>query len=278
MKTINREEFINRLNKNKEKIDQYVRDYFSQDIFIDKLMLYGCDGGKRVRASLYLESKKMFSRELSDIDYKFALAIEFIHAYSLVHDDLPSMDNDDFRRGKESLHKKFGEDLGVLAGDALLNESAILLMNTCQEDNSYIKAASYLLERASKSGMIYGQILDLRHPKDYDLDYILEVYARKTSDLFRASCLGAALSAGLCDEDLENIEKYAYNLGLSFQIQDDLLEDNYEDELNILNTLSRSDALSLLKELNFKAKKAIIQFEGNEFLTYLVDYLSERTY
>lgn len=273
-----KEEFIKQLIQNKEIIDKEVNDYFSPDIFIEELMLYGSDGGKRVRASLYLESKKMFSHNLTSLDYRFALAIEFIHAYSLIHDDLPPMDNDDYRRGRESLHKKFGEDLGILAGDALLNEAAIILMSVCMADNSFIKASKYLLERSSKSGMINGQILDLRHPESYDLEYILEVYARKTSDLFRASCVGAALSAGICGEDLENIENYAYNLGLSFQIQDDLLEENYEDELNILNVLSRSDAISLLKELNFKAKKAISRFDENEFLTYIVDYLSARTY
>ncbi|WP_296126703.1 polyprenyl synthetase family protein [uncultured Anaerococcus sp.] len=275
---MNKEEFIKILNKNKMDIDKRVRAYFTKEGLINKTMTYAADGGKRIRASLYLESKKMFSGTLSEDDYKMALAIELIHAYSLVHDDLPAMDNDDYRRGIESLHKKYGEDIAILTGDALLNEAAIILFDIAINNNTYLKAGKYIMERASKRGMIQGQILDLRKDVKVDKSYLLEVYSKKTSDLFKAACIGAALSAKANDREIKLLTLYAENLGLAFQIQDDLLEDTYEDELNILNIMTKEEAISLLDSINKDAREAISNFSHNEFLTYLIDYLSKRSY
>src|SRR5574344_1344879 len=124
---MNREKFLEVLNNNKNIIDRKVQNYYNLEGLIEKAMLYASDGGKRVRAFLYLESKKMFSQGICDNDYRLALALEFIHAYSLVHDDLPAMDDDDYRRGKDSVHKKFGEDIAILTGDALLNEACLII-------------------------------------------------------------------------------------------------------------------------------------------------------
>lgn len=275
---MNKEEFIKLLNKNKKDIDERVRAYFTKEGLINETMTYAADGGKRIRASLYLESKKMFSGTLSEDDYKMALAIELIHAYSLVHDDLPAMDNDDYRRGIESLHKKYGEDIAILTGDALLNEAAIILFDIAINNNTYLKAGKYIMERASKRGMIQGQILDLRKDIKVDKSYLLEVYSKKTSDLFKAACIGAALSAKANDREIKILTLYAENLGLAFQIQDDLLEDTYEDELNILNIMTKEEAISLLDSINKDAREAISNFSHNEFLTYLIDYLSKRSY
>lgn len=275
---MNKEEFIKILNNNKTDIDKRVRAYFSKESLIDQTMTYAADGGKRIRASLYLESKKMFSGVLTENDYKMAIAIEFIHAYSLVHDDLPAMDNDDYRRGMESLHKKYGEDLAILTGDALLNEAAIILFDLAIDDKIYLKACKYIMERASKIGMIQGQILDLRKDAKVDKSYLLEVYSKKTSDLFKAACIGAALSLNASDKEIKLLTAYAENLGLAFQIQDDLLEDTYEDELNILNVMTKEEAISLLDSINNEARDAILNFSHNDFLTYLIDYLSKRSY
>lgn len=275
---MNKEEFIKILNNNKTDIDERVRAYFSKESLIDQTMTYAADGGKRIRASLYLESKKMFSEMLTENDYKMAIAIEFIHAYSLVHDDLPAMDNDDYRRGMESLHKKYGEDLAILTGDALLNEAAIILFDLAIDDKIYLKACKYIMERASKRGMIKGQILDLRKDAKVDKSYLLEVYSKKTSDLFKAACIGAALSSNASDKEIKLLTAYAENLGLAFQIQDDLLEDTYEDELNILNVMTEEEAISLLDSINKEARDAISNFSHNDFLTYLIDYLSKRSY
>ena len=275
---MNKEEFIKILNNNKKDIDERVRSYFPKKGLINETMTYAADGGKRIRASLYLESKKMFSSSLSEEDYKMALAIELIHAYSLVHDDLPAMDNDDYRRGMESLHKKYGEDLAILTGDALLNEAAIILFDVAIINNTYLKSSKYIMERASKRGMIQGQILDLRKDVKVDKSYLLEVYSKKTSDLFKAACIGAALSAKASHRQIELLSLYAENLGLAFQIQDDLLEDTYDDELNILNIMTKEEAINLLDSINKDARDAISNFSHNEFLTYLIDYLSKRSY
>ncbi|MCW6701608.1 polyprenyl synthetase family protein [Anaerococcus sp. NML200537] len=275
---MNKEEFIKILNNKKKDIDERVRSYFPKKGLINETMTYAADGGKRIRASLYLESKKMFSSSLSEEDYKMALAIELIHAYSLVHDDLPAMDNDDYRRGMESLHKKYGEDLAILTGDALLNEAAIILFDVAIINNTYLKSSKYIMERASKRGMIQGQILDLRKDIKVDKSYLLEVYSKKTSDLFKAACIGAALSAKASHRQIELLSLYAENLGLAFQIQDDLLEDTYDDELNILNIMTKEEAINLLDSINKDARDAISNFSHNEFLTYLIDYLSKRSY
>ena len=273
---MNREKFLEVLNDYKNIIDQKVQDYFKPEGLIEEAMLYASDGGKRVRAFLYLESKKMFSQKISENDYKLALAIEFIHAYSLVHDDLPAMDDDDYRRGKESVHKKFGEDIAILAGDALLNEASLILSKIGLDNRDYLNAGFYILERASRKGMIGGQVLDLRKGKAYDKDYLFDVYSKKTSDLFKAACVSSAIVSGRNQEDILKFENFADNLGLAFQIQDDLLEENYQDELNILNLISRNEAFDLLYDINKKAKENISHFNDNEFLLYLVDYLTNR--
>lgn len=275
---MNKEKFLKIFNDDKDLIDKKVRFYFSPDSILEEAMAYATDGGKRIRAFLYLECKKMFSCNLCEKDYKFALALEFIHAYSLVHDDLPAMDNDDFRRGQPSTHKKYGEDIGILTGDALLNEAAIMLFQLAKDNDSYIKAGLYILQRASRFGMIGGQVLDLRRGASYDLDYLLDVYKKKTSDLFKAACVSAGLASRVSKEYLEKIEIFAENLGLAFQIQDDLLEETYEDELNILNVMSKDEAIVLLDKVNKRAKDSIKDFQNNEVLSYLIDYLSSRSY
>ena len=275
---MNEEKFLAILKEDKDIIDRKVKSYFNPTNKLEEAMAYATGGGKRIRAFLYLETKKMFSQEITENDYKLALAIEFIHAYSLVHDDLPAMDDDDYRRGKESVHKKFGEDIGILTGDALLNESCLILFDLGKENESYLKAGSYILNKASRFGMIKGQVLDLHRDKTYDVAYLLNVYKKKTSDLFKASCLAAAIVENQNQEKCSNIEKFAENLGLAFQIQDDLLEDTFTDELNILNVMEKKEADILLDEVNKKAKDSIKDFEKNEVLTYLVDYLSSRSY
>ena len=275
---MNKEKFLKIFNEDKDIIDKKAKSYFSPVNILEEAMAYATDGGKRIRAFLYLETKKMFSQITDEDDYKLALALEFIHAYSLVHDDLPAMDNDDFRRGQPSVHKKYGEDIGILTGDALLNEAAIILFDLAKSNASFIKAGSYILQRASRFGMIGGQVIDLRRGASYDLDYLLDVYKKKTSDLFKAACVPAGIVSGVDEEIIGKIETFAENLGLAFQIQDDLLEDTYEDELNILNVMSKDEALVLLDKVNERAKDSIKDFQNNEVLSYLIDYLSSRSY
>ena len=272
------EKFLKLLNENKIKIDREVKSYFNPENILEEAMAYSTDGGKRIRAFLYLECKKMFSSNITELDYKYALALEFIHAYSLVHDDLPAMDDDDYRRGKESVHKKFGEDIAILTGDALLNEACLILFDLAKEDSSYLEAGLYTLKKASRFGMIDGQVLDLKRTKNYDFTYLTKVYKKKTSDLFKAACVSASLITNQGQAINKNIENFAENLGLAFQIQDDLLEDTYTEELNILNVMTKDEALDILDEVNIKARKSIKDLQNNEILLYLIDYLSSRSY
>jgi possible geranyltranstransferase len=273
---MNKEDFLKKLDDNKKIIEKKISTYYDKDYKLAEALFYAMDSGKRIRANLYFETLKMLDHQISELDVDFALAIEMVHAYSLVHDDLPAMDNDDFRRGKPSMHKKFGEDIAILAGDALLNEASFLIFDIANKNPTYIKAGRYLFNHTGYKGMIDGQVLDLRHPKTYDKDYLLNVYDKKTSDLFKACIVSAALISQVDEKATKILEDYAYNLGLAYQIQDDLLENTYKDELNILNVMVKTDAIYLLDLINAKARENILQFKKNDFLLFLVDYLSVR--
>lgn len=273
---MNKEDFLKKLDDNKKMIEKKISTYYDKDYKLAEALFYAMDSGKRIRVNLYFETLKMLDHQISELDVDFALAIEMVHAYSLVHDDLPAMDNDDFRRGKPSMHKKFGEDIAILAGDALLNEASLLIFDIANKNSTYIKAGRYLFNHTGYKGMIDGQVLDLRHPKTYDKDYLLNVYDKKTSDLFKACIVSAALISQVDEKATKILEDYAYNLGLAYQIQDDLLENTYKDELNILNVMAKTDAIYLLDIINAKARENILQFKKNDFLLFLVDYLSVR--
>lgn len=263
---------------NKNLLDEEIKNYIKGESLIEKAMLYALESGKRIRASLFLETRRLSNNKISKNDLLFALAIEMIQAYSLVHDDLPAMDDDDYRRGKESLHKHFGEDLGILTGDALLNEASKLMFEISSRDSSFIEASLYLLSKTGKEGMIEGQILDLRRRKDYDKDFLLEVYDKKTADFFKGSIVAAALVNGFDSKIIKSLEKYAYYLGLGFQIQDDLLESEYGDEINILSLMDLEASKELLDDINDKCKKEIENLENNEFFLFLIEFLSKRQY
>lgn len=278
---MNKKDFELILDNDKKIIDNNFASFFDQSYNLYQPLVYACQGGKRIRAALFFETLKMLGKDIDENATKFALALEMIHAYSLVHDDLPAMDNDDFRRGEPSLHKKFGEDIAILTGDALITEASRILFEICKKDPGYILSAHLLMEMASFKGMIYGQVLDIKAEENIDLDYLLLVYEKKTSDLFKAAILGAALAfandfESRDPENFINLKQYSINLGLAFQIQDDLLEEDYENELNILNLMKKDQALKLLEDINRKAKENISKFSNNEFLLYLVDYLAVR--
>lgn len=273
---MNRDIFLKSLEDNKKLIDNRLQSYFDKSYKLYNPIIYSIDSGKRIRASLFIETLKMLDYSIGDDAIDFALAIEMIQAYSLIHDDLPAMDNDDWRRGKASLHKKYGEDLAILTGDALLNEASFLVLDISARNPIYTKASRYLFDHTGYKGMIEGQFLDLRRKDGYDLAYLLKTYERKTADLFKGSIVSAGIVTRLSDEDINKLKSFAKNLGLAYQIQDDLLEENYQEELNILNIMEKSKAYDLLNEINEKAKDDIRKFRKNDFLVQLIDYLSKR--
>lgn len=199
---------------------------------IHQAMRYSaCGGGKRLRAMLAMEACGL-KGEASGRALPLAASLEMIHAYSLIHDDLPCMDDDDYRRGRLSNHKLFGEGLAVLAGDALLTEAFVVLSRLPEliglAPDITVRVIAQVAEAASTRGLIGGQVADLEAegmPVDDQAPGILRgIHTRKTGALFRASLLGGALVGGLDGSDLAAVESYAEHFGLAFQIVDDLLD------------------------------------------------------
>ena len=184
-------------------------------------------GGKRIRPILMLETYKLFGGSNKAIE-SFVAAIELIHTYSLVHDDLPAMDDDELRRGKLTTHAKFGEAMGVLAGDGLLNYAFEIALDTLDETKGADNRAviKVLAKKAGIYGMIGGQVVDVEAEKQYGisknrLDFIYEL---KTGALIEATMMIGAILGGATDEEVEQIEDVAKKIGLAFQIQDDVLD------------------------------------------------------
>ena len=182
-------------------------------------------GGKRIRPAIMFEFCKLCGGNESDC-LDFAVALEMIHTYSLIHDDLPCMDNDDLRRGKPSCHKVFGEDIALLAGDTLLTEAFRIAANAELKPEITVKAISILSSCAGLHGMIGGQVLDLsfeeNNPDEFEL---IDMYSRKTSNLLIAAAVLGCFAAGKTDEaTIRNSTSYARDLGIAFQIIDDILD------------------------------------------------------
>lgn len=180
-------------------------------------------GGKRIRPVLCLAVADMLGVKLDRVA-RYAVAIELIHSYSLVHDDLPAMDNDDYRRGQLSTHKKFGEAIGILTGDALLNYAFEFCLETPNFDKHDAKALKILANYAGCSGMIAGQVLDLQneHNNQACEKVLYEIYNNKTAKLLTAPLLIASVMAE--DKYYNQLESFGYHLGAMFQIVDDIMD------------------------------------------------------
>jgi geranylgeranyl diphosphate synthase type II len=214
----------------KDELEQWISDYFDDKPEIDnrnfESMIYSIKvGGKRVRPLLMLFTYAMYKRDYRGI-MPFAAALEMIHTYSLIHDDLPSMDNDDLRRGKPTNHKIYGEAIAILAGDGLLNEAMILMLNQCLDGNlNKIKASTAIASASGSQGMIAGQICDiLSEGKTISEEELLYMHRNKTGQLIKVAIVSGAILANAHVEDLTNLSEYGEKLGLAFQIKDDILD------------------------------------------------------
>lgn len=223
---------------------------------IEDAMKYSLEsGGKRVRPMLVLEFCRICGGDVNKA-LPFAVAIEFIHTYSLIHDDLPCMDNDDMRRGKPSSHKKFGEANALLAGDALLTHAFSALASAQLDARQIVDAVKTLSDYAGVNGMIGGQIIDLEgERKNLGIDDLFLMDKLKTAALITSACVLGCIAA----ENYENIPvavKFAENLGIAFQIVDDIL-DYLEGETNSDIVSGKSTYVSLLglDEARRKAEK-----------------------
>lgn len=251
------------------------------------------NGGKRIRPILLLEFYKLCGGN-DDCAYNFACALEMIHSYSLVHDDLPCMDNDDMRRGKPSCHKQYGECMALLCGDALLTESFSVASKTMGIDsNRVVKAIAHLSASAGNAGMIGGQVIDMTLNTDADDTVLFEMYRLKTGALLKTACACGCILAGADDEKVAIAEKFGEKLGIAFQIIDDILDfqgdakllgkpvgsDEKNNKDTIVVRLGVEYCRELAKKYTEEAYECLEAFDGdNTALRQLAAYLLERNY
>lgn len=215
---------------NRNFINDYLSIYFNNKGSYNKIIYDSASyslniGGKRIRPILFLLTYGLYKENYKDV-IEMASAIEMIHTYSLIHDDLPCMDNDDLRRGMPTNHKKFGEDVAVLAGDMLLNEAMSLMMKfSIKYGERALLASREIAEAAGPEGMIGGQIVDIiNEGKDISKEELLYMHSKKTGELIRASVVAAGIIAEASKNDLEILNEFGIKLGLAFQIKDDILD------------------------------------------------------
>ncbi|MBW6410951.1 polyprenyl synthetase family protein [Clostridium weizhouense] len=218
------------INNIKNEIDNYLKQYFegkdSYNKSVYEASSYSLNiGGKRIRPILFCLAYGIYKEDIKKA-IPMAAAIEMIHTYSLIHDDLPCMDDDDLRRGEPTNHKVFGENIAVLAGDALLNEAMILLMrNSLILGENALKASYEIANAAGAEGMIGGQVVDiLSEGKKISKEELEYMHSKKTGELIRASVVSGGILANIPNEDLEALDEYGKKLGLAFQIKDDILD------------------------------------------------------
>lgn len=213
----------------KKKIDDFLQRHFEDKGSYNKLiyesMAYSLNvGGKRIRPVLALLTYRLYKDDYENI-IPMAASIEMIHTYSLVHDDLPCMDNDDLRRGKPTNHKKYNEAIAVLAGDGLLNEAFNLMLSCNIEEGLKLQVIRIISEASSVEGMIGGQVVDiLSENREIEKEELYYMHRKKTGELIKASILVGAILGGASKNDLELLNIYGEKLGLVFQIIDDILD------------------------------------------------------
>jgi len=229
---------------------------------------------RRLRALMMIAFYELFGGK-KEVIYKFAAALEMIQAYSLIHDDLPCMDDGLIRRGKECSHLKFGESTALLAGDALLTQAfEIISSDEILETKNALKCVNVLARCAGAKGMILGQFLDLKF-LDHSMskEEILEMYSLKTGALFIAASKIGSLLAGASDSNVKLAEEYAKNLGICFQIVDDILD----KDSSLFRSEDSTMAEEMVAKLVIRCKGILRKFEGDiSFLECMTDFIHRR--
>ena len=235
------------------------------------------NGGKRLRPALLLEWYSMCGGKPEDV-LAFACGLEMIHCYSLVHDDLPCMDNDDFRRGKPSCHKVFGEALAVLAGDALLNRAfeIMSIRSDVIPAERQLAAIRQMSQFSGVCGMIGGQTMDMHCNAGGDRAFMEEMVCLKTGALIKAACMCGCILAGGSQEMLSAAEEYAACVGLAFQIEDDLLDADEENKFTYLSAYGEKVCRGKIGQLSGRAAQICDSIPGGEMLKELALWLASR--
>ena len=279
----------------REYIERYLKEFYAQWQDEPQTRLYDAisysllAGGKRLRPILAFEFCRLCGKEWQAAA-PFAAAIEMIHTYSLIHDDLPCMDNDDFRRGRPTNHKVYGEAMAVLSGDALLTDAfCAAAMAKLPNPADMATAIGVLSECAGSHGMVGGQVLDIMSEERLLSEQeVLDIQSRKTGALIRAACALGAIAGGGSEEQIAAAARFAGALGMAFQIRDDMLDViGTQEEMGkgvgtdaAKNTFVRLYGLEKCEELEQKWTNVAIEmldaFEDNEFMVNLAKSLTDR--
>lgn len=288
-----------RLSENAALIDHVLPQYLETtdsdlSLLYESMRYSALAGGKRIRPFLVMEFCRMFGGT-EEAALPFACAIECVHASSLIHDDMPCMDNDELRRGKPTNHVVFGEDIALLAGDALITRGyEIAARNTAVAPEIALSATAMLLKNAGAFGMMGGQQIDLwgeKNPVDFPL--LLKMHGKKTGALIRASALLGCYAAGIASEEdlrMKDAEAFAAGVGLAFQVIDDVLDatgdeatlgkkvhaDTKLEKTTFLTEMTTEEAMAYAEKITFEAIQAIEKYENSETLIALARYLLSR--
>lgn len=278
-------------------LDFYLPKENAYPDILHRAMRYSAlSGGKRLRPIMVMESAKLFGLPIEKV-IPTACGIEMIHTYSLIHDDLPAMDNDDFRRGKPTCHKVFKEAIALLAGDALLTNAFSTIARNARIEGisplAVVDVIEKISEEAGSLGMVGGQTVDIETSgTNIDKDTLYYIDTHKTGCLIRASLWSGARLAEASLNDLKVMEEYGEKIGLIFQIVDDILDVKGDEKLlgkpvgsdirNQKNTFPSiygyEKSLELLEKLSIEAKELMTGFNDNGFFIQLVDFLKKRQY
>lgn len=300
MKELNQEVFRQQMQEKTNDIEEILKSVLPKEQSLQQTIFTAMEysvmaGGKRLRPMLMKESHELFGGTEEEAIGLFMAAMEMIHTYSLVHDDLPAMDNDDYRRGKKTTHKVFGEDMGILAGDALLNYAYEIALEGVQKaagTKNAVKALHILAKKAGVYGMVGGQAVDVEMTgKPLSEEQLHFIYRLKTGALLEASLMAGAALAGADDESIKKMEEIGRNVGMAFQIQDDILDETatfeelgkpiHSDEKNekvtYVTIYGIEKAGEEVERLSEDAIEMLQSIDGDSgFLVELVRYLVQR--
>jgi len=290
-------EFKEKQKRYQDIVNNFLEECIKENELIEKsiysAMRYSLlAGGKRLRPVLSLAVTDMLGGSIDEV-LPFACAIEMIHTYSLIHDDLPAMDNDDYRRGRLTNHKVYGEALAILAGDGLLNMAFELMLENASRNFSNlenkVKAMAYIAKSSGVRGMIGGQVVDIESENtEVSVETLEYMHRCKTGALIKAPVVSAAIICNATKEELQDLEKYAEGIGLAFQIKDDILDvegsteklgkrvgsDEVNKKTTYVSLYGLEKSKSMLKQTTNEAIKSLQRFGTKaDFLKELAEYL-----
>ena len=271
------------LTNNSELVESKAKQLFANKdkdfaLLYDAMEYAFFGAGKRIRPTLTLEFAKMLGGS-KEAALPLALAVELVHNYSLVHDDLPCMDDDDMRRGKPSCHKAYGEATALLCGDALLTEAFSVICESKElDDIAKVKAVKALSDFSGIRGMIGGQQIDLMgEERRLTENEHKKMNMLKTGALIKCACLMGCIAADADEKAFEAASTYAENVGLAFQVTDDILDMGEEDEkTTYLSFMSKDEATDYARQLTNGAIDAISSYKNSDTLIALAEFLQER--